>query len=569
MASRPVLLTVDDDPEVLRAVERDLRRNYGESYRVLRADSAKAALALLEELKRRGDPVALLLADQRMPEMTGVEFLEQAMALAPGAKRVLLTAYADTEAAIQAINKVRIHYYLMKPWDPPEQNLYPYLNDLLEDWRATYRPPFEGIRVIGNRWSPRAHRVRDFLGRNTIPFQWLDLDTSGEARDLLAMLAQPAAGAAPNEENEGGDDRRTLTPPVVLFPDGSYLADPELADLAERIGLRTRAERPFYDLLVVGGGPAGLAAAGYGASEGLKTLLVEREAPGGQAGTSSNIENYLGFPTGLTGADLARRAVAQARKFGAELLTPQEVRGLRTQGPYRVLTLADGSEVSSRVLLVATGVQYRRLDVPGVEALTGRGVYYGATLSEALSCRDEDVYVVGGGNSAGQAAVYFAQYAKSVTILVRGEGLAESMSQYLIDQLHAVPNVSVLTRTRVAAVEGEGHLERVTLACGSETRAVPATSLFIFIGAVPRTEWLGDLVERDEFGFILTGPDLPRLDGRVKAWPLARDPYLLETNVPGVLCAGDVRHQSVKRVASAVGEGAIAVQFTHRYLAET
>jgi thioredoxin reductase (NADPH) len=569
MASRPVLLTVDDEPEVLRAVERDLRRKYGESYRVLRADSGKAALALLEELKRRGDPVALLLADQRMPELTGVEFLEQAMTLAPGAKRVLLTAYADTDAAIEAINKVRIHYYLMKPWDPPEQNLYPYLNDLLEDWRATYRPPFEGIRVIGNRWSPRAHRVRDFLGRNTIPFQWLDLDMSGEARDLLAMLAQPAAGSAPTAANDTGGDRLTLTPPVVLFPNGTYLADPELADLAERIGLRTRAELPFYDLLVVGGGPAGLAAAVYGASEGLKTLLVEREAPGGQAGTSSNIENYLGFPTGLTGADLARRAVAQARKFGAELLTPQEVHGVRTQGPYRVLTLGDGSEVSSRVLLVATGVEYRKLDVPGAEALTGRGVYYGAALTEALSCRDEDIYLVGGGNSAGQAAVYFAQYARSVTVLVRGEGLAESMSQYLIDQIHAIPNITVLTRTRVGAVEGEEHLERITLACDAETRMVPATSLFIFIGAVPRTEWLGDLVERDEFGFILTGPDLPRADGRVSGWPLARDPYLLETNVPGILCAGDVRHQSVKRVASAVGEGAIAVQFTHRYLAET
>jgi len=558
-----VLLTVDDDPEVLRAVERDLRRKYGEQYRVLRADSGKTALELLEELKRRGDPVALILADQRMPEMTGVELLERAMTLAPGAKRVLLTAYADTDAAIQAINKVRIHYYLMKPWDPPEQNLYPYLNDLLDDWQATYRPPFEGIRIIGNRWSPPAHRVREFLGRNTIPFQWLDLDTSGEARDLLAMLAQPKA-----ESREHEPDGHTLTPPVVLFPDGSYLADPELGDLAQHIGLRTRAERPFYDLLVVGGGPAGLAAAVYGASEGLKTLLVEREAPGGQAGTSSNIENYLGFPTGLTGADLARRAVAQARKFGAELLTPQDVRGVRTQGPYRVLTLGDGSEVSSRVLLVATGVQYRKLDVPGSDALTGRGVYYGAALTEALSCRDEDIYIVGGGNSAGQAAVYFAQYARSVTIVCRGDRLEESMSQYLIDQLHAVRNISVLTRTRVTAVEGDGHLERVTLACGSETRTVPAASLFVFIGAVPRTDWLGDLVERDEHGFILTGPDLPRLEGHVKGWSLPRDPYLLETNVPGILCAGDVRHQSVKRVASAVGEGSIAVQFTHRYLAD-
>ncbi|HZI41437.1 MAG TPA: FAD-dependent oxidoreductase [Gemmatimonadaceae bacterium] len=570
MAPRPVLLTIDDDPEVLRAVERDLRRKYGQEYRVLRADSAKSAMALLEELKRRGDPVALLLADQRMPETNGVDFLERAMPLAPGAKRVLLTAYADTDAAIQAINKVRIHYYLMKPWDPPEQNLYPYLTDLLEDWRSTYRPPFDGIRIIGNRWSPRAHRIRDFLGRNTIPFQWLDLDTSGEARDLLAMLAQPSAeDKSASATRHEGHDARTLTPPVVLFPDGSYVADPELPELASHIGLRTQAERPFYDLLVVGGGPAGLAAAVYGASEGLKTLLVEREAPGGQAGTSSNIENYLGFPTGLTGADLARRAVAQARKFGAELLTPQEVRGIRTQGTYRVLTLGDGSEVSSRVILVATGVEYRKLGVPGDDALTGRGVYYGASLTEALTCRGEDIYVVGGGNSAGQAAVYFAQFARSVSIIVRGDGLAESMSQYLIDQLNAVPNIRVLSRTRVAGVEGDGHLERVTLVCDAETRTVPAASLFVFIGAVPRTDWLGDLVQRDEFGFILTGPDLPRAEGRPAAWPLARDPYLLETNVPGVFSAGDVRHQSVKRVASAVGEGAIAVQFTHRYLAET
>ncbi|HEX6535039.1 MAG TPA: FAD-dependent oxidoreductase [Gemmatimonadaceae bacterium] len=564
MAARPVILTIDDDPEVLRAVERDLRREYGEHYRVLRADSGATALTLLEQLKRRGDPVALLLADQRMPGMTGVEFLEQAMAVAPGAKRVLLTAYADTDAAISAINKVRIHYYLMKPWDPPEQNLYPYLGDLLDDWRANYRPPFEGIRVIGNRWSPKSHAVRDFLGRNLTPYRWLDLDVSAEARDLLATL-----------EGSGGEKTTapTLTPPVVVFPDGRVLPDPDLVTLAERIGLRTRAERPFYDLVVVGAGPAGLAAAVYGASEGLKTLLVEREAPGGQAGTSSNIENYLGFPAGLTGADLARRAVAQARKFGAEILTPAECRSMRTNDAYRVLTMSDGSEISSRVVLVASGVQYRRLDVPGAEKLAGCGVYYGASLSEALSCRGEDVFIVGGGNSAGQAAVFFAQYARSVTILVRGSGLKESMSQYLIDQIAAIPNVTVMTGTRVTAVEGNGRLERITIVCegagGRSERTVPASSMFVFIGAVPRTDWLGEQVKRDEFGFIYTGPDLPRDGGRIPGWPLARDPFLLETNVPGVFCAGDVRHQSVKRVASAVGEGSIAVQFTHRYLAES
>lgn len=572
MAARPVLLTVDDDPEVLRAIERDLRRRYGEHYRVLRAESAAAALELLEQLKLRGDPVALMLADQRMPAMTGVELLERAMALAPTAKRVLLTAYADTDAAIDAINKVRIHYYLMKPWDPPEQNLYPYLNDLLEDWQANYRPPFEGIRVIGNRWNPRSHTVRDFLGRNLTPFRWLDLDVSAEARDLLATLEQPQSAAAGTETTTPAPTA-TLTPPVVVFPDGSTLADPDLVALGARIGLRTRAERPFYDLVVVGAGPAGLAAAVYGASEGLKTLLVEREAPGGQAGTSSNIENYLGFPTGLTGADLTRRAVAQARKFGAEILTPAECRAARIDGTYRILTMTDGSEISSRVLLVATGVQYRKLAIPGVDELTGSGIYYGASLSEALSSDQEDVYIIGGGNSAGQAAVFFSKYARTVTIMVRGQSLGESMSQYLVDQIAAISNISVMTRTHMTAVAGDGHLETITIACegsgGRSERTLPAASVFVFIGAVPRTDWLGAAIARDEFGFIYTGPDIPRDNGRIIGWQLDRDPFLLETNVPGIFCAGDVRHQSVKRVASAVGEGSIAVQFTHRYLAET
>ena len=569
MAARPALLTVDDDPEVLRAVERDLRRKYGEQYRVLRAESGDAALSVLEQLKQRADPVALLLADQRMPGMTGVEFLERAMTVMPDAKRVLLTAYADTDAAINAINKVRIHYYLMKPWDPPEQNLYPYLGDLLEDWQAHYRPVFDGLRVIGNRWNPRSHGVREFLGRNLTPFRWLDLDASAEARDLLTSLeSSPAAG-----EGAVQVAARALTPPVVVFPDGTALADPDLVALGERIGLRTRAERPFYDLVVVGAGPAGLAAAVYGASEGLKTLLVEREAPGGQAGTSSNIENYLGFPSGLTGADLTRRAVMQARKFGAEILTPAECRSVRVSDQYRVLTLTSGAEVSSRVLLVATGVQYRKLEIPGADALAGSGIYYGASLSEALSTQGEDLFVVGGGNSAGQAAVFFSRYARSVTIVVRGKGLGESMSQYLIDQIAAISNVNVMTGSQVTAVAGNGHLESITMVCdgagGRSERNLPATSMFVFIGAVPRTDWLGAEVKRDEFGFIYTGPDLPRDSGRIVGWPLDRDPFLLETSVPGIFCAGDVRHQSVKRVASAVGEGSIAVQFTHRYLAET
>ena len=548
---RPVLLAVDDDPEVLRAVDRDLRRRYADRYRVVRAESGASAIDALRRFEERGDPIALVVADQRMPEMTGVELLQQTMKLVPDAKRVLLTAYADTDAAIDAINKARIDNYLTKPWDPDQ--LYLSLDELLDDWQSSFVAPFEGIHVIGHRWSPKSHDVRDFLGRNLVPFKWLDLDVSAEARETLSKLS--TEGTAP-------------TLPIVLLADGAVLEAPELSVLAGRIGLRLRAEKPFYDLVVVGGGPAGLAAAVYGASEGLRTLLVEREAPGGQAGTSSRIENYLGFPSGLTGADLTRRAVAQARKFGAELLTPQEVCGVRIDGQYRVLTLADGSEISTRALLIASGVAYRALDVPGAASLTGAGVYYGAALTEAISCRDEEVLIVGGGNSAGQAALFFAQYASHVTLIVRGAGLGESMSQYLVDQVEATANVTVLTRTRVAAMHGDERLRSVTLACDNEQREMDATSLFAFIGAAPRTDWVASAVQRDEHGFILTGPDLEQENGRPRGWTLTRDPYLLETNLPGVFCAGDVRHQSVKRVASAVGEGAIAVQFTHRYLAE-
>jgi thioredoxin reductase (NADPH) len=572
--AKPAILTLDDDVDVGRAIERDLRRRYADRYRVLRAESGRAALELLRRLEERGDPTALLVVDQRMPEMTGVEFLQHAMELAPSAKRVLLTAYADTDAAIRAINQVRIHYYLTKPWDPPEQNLYPYLDDLLDGWSATWRPPSSGITVLGARWDPQAHALRDFLGRNLIVPRWLDPEASDDARQFHASIGAPAL-------------------PAVVFADQTTLARPSIADVAAKVGLRTRAERPFYDHEVVGAGPAGLAASVYGASEGLKTLLIEREAPGGQAGTSSYIENYLGFPVGLTGADLTRRGVAQARKFGAEILTPQEVRELRVDDAagnhrYKVLTLADGSEVSGAVVLVATGVSYRKMDVPGLERLTGAGVYYGASLTEAMSCRGEHVYIVGGGNSAGQAAMHFAQFASEVSILVRGGGLADTMSQYLIDQIAATDNIRVRPRTQVAEVHGDGHLEAITLACpGGERTTERATSLFIFIGAAPRTDWLADRVQRDEHGFLLTGGDLHReapaaaavreaaRDGdverpqrRVPGWPLAREPFLLETNVPGLFCAGDVRHQSVKRVASAVGEGSIAVQFTHRYLAD-
>ena len=466
--TKPILLTVDDDPEVLRAVERDLRSEYGARYRVMRAESGAAALDLLARLELRGDPVALLLVDQRMPEMQGVDFLERAIPIVPAAKRVLLTAYADTDAAIRAINTVRIHYYLMKPWDPPEQNLYPFLNDLLDDWQASYRPPFDGIRVIGPRWSPKTHRVRDFLGRNLVPCRWLDVETSEEARNLVATV--------------GGGETAAL--PLVILADGRALPDPDLGQLARHIGLRTQAEKPFYDLAVVGAGPAGLAAAVYGASEGLRTLIVEREAPGGQAGTSSNIENYLGFPVGLTGADLARRAVAQARKFGTEILTPQEVLAMRVEGPYRVVTMGDGSEVSCRVLLVSTGVSYRKLGVPGSDMLTGAGIYYGAAISEAMACRDEDVHIVGAGNSAGQAAMHFAKYAERVTIVVRSDDIAKGMSQYLVDQIAATPNIRVIVNAEIVEALGAEHLNslRIIHRDTGETETVPARALFVLIG---------------------------------------------------------------------------------------
>jgi thioredoxin reductase (NADPH) len=558
MVQKPILFTVDDDPEVSRAVERDLRRKYGADYRVMRADSGPAALEALEKLRARDDAVALLLVDQRMPVMTGVEFLEHALKLYPRAKRVLLTAYADTDAAIRAINSVRIDYYLTKPWDPPESHLYPFLSDLLDDWRAGYRPAFDGPRVVGHRWSPQSHALRDFLGRNQIPFQWIDVDAPGtEAAGILERATQAAGGERPRL-------------PLVVFPDGTQLSNPEPAVIAERVGLKTHAEKPFYDLAVVGAGPAGLAAAVYGASEGLKTIMIEREAPGGQAGTSSRIENYLGFPAGLTGADLARRGVAQVLRFGAELLSPVEVKTVRVEGPYRILTLGDGSEISSKAMLVATGVSYRYLDVPGANELTGAGIYYGASTVEASSCgRDDHVYVVGAGNSAGQAAVQLAEYANLVTMLVRGQGLTATMSQYLIDQIAATPNIRVETCTKVIACGGSERLECITLECQDGTQQQrPTTSMFVFIGAVPRTDWLGTTVMRDQHGFILTGPDLVRDGKRPASWPLDRDPYLLEASVPGIFCAGDVRYQSIKRVASAVGEGSIAVQFTHQYLAQ-
>jgi thioredoxin reductase (NADPH) len=554
--AKPVLLTVDDDKEVLRAIERDLRRKYGNEFRVLRAESGAAGLEIVRELKVRNSAVALFLIDQRMPGMSGVEFLAQATSHYPDAKRILLTAYADTDAAIAAINEAGVDHYLLKPWHPPEENLYPVIDELLEDWQAAFPPPFEGIRVVGNRWSPASHHIKDFLARNHVPYQWLDIETSetdAEVREVVELLAE--------------DEKREL--PLVIFPNGSRLRKPTAAELAEHAGLKTRATETFYDLAIVGGGPAGLAAAVYGASEGLRTVMIEREAPGGQAGMSSRIENYLGFPSGLTGADLARRAVDQAKRFGVEILSA-EATAVRLDGPYRFLKLADGAELSCHALLVATGVQWRMLDAPGVERLTGAGIYYGAAMTEARSTRDEDVFIVGGANSAGQAAMYFSKYARRVVMLVRGSSVAASMSQYLINQLKATANIQIEFNSSVVEAHGEEHLEAISVHCSNtgETNTVPANSLFIMIGAAPKTEWLADIVERDERGFILSGPYVMRDGKRPKGWTLDRDPALLETNVPGIFVVGDVRHGSVKRVASGVGEGSVAISFVHQYLSK-
>ena len=553
---KPILLSVDDDADVLRAIERDLRTKYGADYRVIGTDSPQSAIGLLKQLKVRNDSVALLLADQRMPQMDGVTFLQEGMRIFPEAKRALLTAYADTNAAISAINQAGINYFFMKPWDPPAEHLYPQLDDLLDDWRATYKPSFEGIRVLGTRWSPKSYELRDFLARNRVPYQWIDVELSAndvETKQLLEALGPEAANL-----------------PIVLFPDSTKLLESVPAQVAQKVGFPTRAQTNFYDLAIIGGGPAGLAAAVYGASEGLHTVIVEREAPGGQAGMSSRIENYLGFPTGLSGGDLARRAVAQAKRFGVEILSPQEVVGVRTESPYRFLKLADGTEFSCHSLLIATGVQWRRLEAPGIDQLQGAGVYYGGGSTEALSCKGEIVYVIGGANSAGQAAMYFAKYAERVVIVVRGASLSSSMSQYLIDQIAETANIQVWANASVAEAHGDTRLQEISFLCADtgKIERVKANAMFIFIGAMPRTDWLGELIERDSHGFILTGPDLIREGQQPKGWNLERDPFLLETNVPGIFAVGDVRHGSVKRVASGVGEGSVAVQFIHKYLSK-
>src|SRR5579863_2586526 len=553
--AKPILLSVDDDSDVLRAIERDLRSRYGADYRVIGSDSPEGALDVLKQLRVRNDSVALLLADQRMPRMDGIGFLQEAVRIYPEAKRALLTAYADTSAAINAINQANIHYFFLKPWDPPAEHLYPQLDDLLEDWQASYRPTFQGIRVLGTRWSPKSYELRDFLARNHVPYQWIDVELSAndpETKRLVEALGPEATHL-----------------PVVLFPDGTKLLESIPTDVAQKVGLRTRAQTSFYDLAIVGGGPAGLAAAVYGASEGLHTVIIEREAPGGQAGMSSRIENYLGFPSGLSGGDLARRAVAQAMRFGVEILS-QEAVGARIEGSYRIIKLADNSEISCHALMIATGVQWRKLDAPGIDRLQGAGVYYGGGATEALSCKNEIVYVVGGANSAGQAAMNFARYAQRVVILVRGDSLSSTMSQYLIDQIKATSNIQLWTHASVAEAHGETHLEEMSVLCTDTNKVerVPASSMFIFIGALPRTDWLGDLVNRDERGFLLTGPDLMQDRQRPQGWTLDRDPFLLETNVPGIFAVGDVRHGSVKRVASGVGEGSVAVQFIHQYLSK-
>jgi thioredoxin reductase (NADPH) len=550
---KPVIFAVDDEPSVLAAVGRDLRKQYGAAYTVMRAGSGAEALDALRELKLANGVVAAFIVDQRMPEMNGVEFLSQAMVLYPDAKRVLLTAYADTDAAIRAINDVRLDHYLMKPWHPPEERLYPVIDDLLDDWRAGYQPVFEGVRVVGHRWSAEGHRIRDFLARNLIPYHWLDIETDAEAAEVWSLVSA---------------NNQPL--PLVVLAEGTVLSRPTITELAEKVGLHTRAVAGTYDLIVVGTGPAGLASAVYGASEGLSVLLIEREAPGGQAGTSSRIENYLGFPVGLSGADLTRRAVAQARRFGAEILAPMEATKLESKDGYHILTLSDGSMVASQALIVATGVSYRLLDAPGADRLAGAGLFYGAAITEALAVKDQDVFVVGAGNSAGQAAVYLTRYARSVTMLVRGTSLADSMSRYLIERIEQIPNLSVRFNAAIAELHGDTTLEEISIAhpiTGDMTR-LQARAVFVFIGAAPRTDWLAGTVALDKQGFILSGADLERdsATGRPHNWPLKREPAWLETSVPGIFVAGDVRHQSTKRIASAVGEGAMALTFVHQHL---
>jgi thioredoxin reductase (NADPH) len=548
MMAKPVILTVDDEPQVLNAVERDLRLHFSSEYRILKSESGPEALQTIRTLKKRNTPVALFLADQRMPEMSGTEFLAEAVKLYPEAKKALLTAYSDTQAAIKSINELGLDYYLMKPWDPPEKEFYPVLEDLLGDWTVNSHPPYEGIRVLGTLWSPDSHTMKDFLSRNQIPYQWLDVEKDEEGKRLLEAL------------NNG----KKL--PIAVFPDGDILQNPTMVELAEKCGLQTKPSRPFYDLIIIGGGPAGLAAAVYGGSEGLRTVLVEKQATGGQAGTSSMIENYLGFPRGLSGTDLARRATTQAKRFGVEILA-SEVVSVKTESSYRYVSLSNGSELSCHALVISTGVSLRTLNIPGIERLAGAGVYYGAALTEAVNYKDQDVLVVGGANSAGQGAMFFSRYASTVYLCIRGDSIEAGMSQYLVDQIRATKNIQLMLGFQAQEVKGEVKLESVQLSNGTnEEKELPVAAMFIFIGATAHTDMLDGLVERDPDGFILTGNDIFHNGKKPRSWNLDRDPLPMETSVPGIFAAGDVRHQSIKRVASAVGEGAVAVSLVHQYL---
>ena len=549
--AKPIILTLDDDIQVSNAIERDLRRHYRQDYRILKATEPVVALETVQRLKQRNDQIALFLVDQRMPAMEGVAFLSEAMKFYPDARKVLLTAYADTQAAITAINVIGLDHYLMKPWSPPEQNLYPVLDDLLSDWLATAEAPFDGIRVAGTLWSASSHTIKDFLARSQIPYRWLDIEQDAEARALVEAVS--------NEQHHL---------PVLFFPDGSTLINPHITTVAAKIGLRTQATHPFYDLIIVGAGPAGLAAAVYAASEGLRTLLIDKETTGGQAGTSSRIENYLGFPNGVSGADLARRATAQATRLGAEILTAQEVTQVRVEDPYRFVKLADGTELSCKALIIATGASLSTLDVPGVEALIGAGIYYGAAVTEAAYYKGKHMFVVGGANSAGQGAMFFSRYASKVTMLVRGSSLQKGMSQYLIDQINCTENIELRTHSSVSRVIGTDRLEALVIRDNDtgETETLPAAALFVFIGAKPHSDFVADVVERNQAGFILTGPDLMSDGRRPKNWRLNRDPFLLETSVPGIFAVGDVRQDVIRRVASAVGQGSTAISFVHQYL---
>lgn len=551
MATKPIIFCVDDDTEVLSAIERDLRYHYKNEFRVIKANSGKEATDAARQLKQRGTPIALFLVDQRMPEITGTDLLAEMMKIYPDSKKVLLTAYADTEAAIVSINQIGLDHYLMKPWDPPEQKLYPVLDDLLQNWSLNYKVPYEGIRIAGVRWSSKCFEAKDFLSRNQVPYKWIDIDTDDATRELVKPLS---------------DNFNKL--PVILFQDGSYLAGCSILELAEKVGIQTKANKPFYDLVVIGSGPAGLANAVYGASEGLRVLIIERSAPGGQAGTSSRIENYLGFPSGVTGADLAQRAVAQAKRFGAELLLAQEAVSFRREDPYRYVKLSDGTEICCYSIVFATGMSVKKLESHGVEKLQGIGVYYGAAMTEAATYKGKDICVVGGANSAGQGAVFFSRYAKSVSMLIRHKTLSPGMSQYLVDRIKDTPNIKIIPEVEVASVTGEDKLEKVIVKnCSTgEEITLDMDAMFIFIGAKPHTEMVDGFIPRDDKGFILTGTDLPKLNGKIIGWSLDRDPFIFESNVPGVFAVGDARSGANRRVAAAVGEGSAGIYLVHKYL---